>query len=115
VVGRECGGLVILSGFTSVRSVAARAYPYLPVRPFVRVRMDTLDAVRGSHCPTLVIHSRDDEHIPYEQGVQLFDAAPSPKKLVTLRGTHFGHMWRHSTDVREAWRELLARDLGSWT
>lgn len=113
-VGRGCAGLVILSGFTSVRNVAALAYPYLPVKPFVRARLDALDAVRRARCPTLVVHSYDDEHIPYEQAVQLFDAATSPKKVVTLRGTHFGHTWRHSADVRGAWRELLARDFRTW-
>ena len=40
--GRRCGGLVIHSGFTSVPDLAARLYPYLPVRPFCRTRMDNL-------------------------------------------------------------------------
>lgn len=112
--GRQCAGLVLQSGFTSVRDLAARAYPYLPVRPFLRTRMDALERVRRGRCPLLVIHSRDDEHIPYEQGRRLFDESAGPKKLVTLRGSHFGQPWHRSPEIRAAWRELLARDFRTW-
>ncbi len=112
--GRGCAGLVLQSGFTSVKDLAARAYPYLPVRPFLRTRMDVLEPVRRSRCAVLVIHSRDDEHIPYEQGRRLFDEARATKKLVTLRGSHFGLTWHRSPEIRAAWRELLARDFSTW-
>lgn len=113
--GRAIAGLVLQSGFTSVADVAARTFPYLPVRPFVRTRMNAVAAVRRCACAVLVIHSRDDEHIPYEQGVRLFREAPAAKKLVTLRGSHFGHAWDTVPEVGAAWRELLAGDLATWT
>lgn len=113
--GRRCAGLVLQSGFTSMRELARRAFPFLPVDPFLRTRMDTLAPVARAGCAVLVIHSRDDEHIPYEHGRRLFDAAPGPKKLVTLRGSHFGQELRSSPEVRGAWRELLARDFRTWT
>jgi pimeloyl-ACP methyl ester carboxylesterase len=111
---RRCAGLVLQSGFTSVQDLAARAYPYLPVRPFLRTRMDALEPVRRSRCAVLVIHSRDDEHIPYEQGRRLFEEARTTKKLVTLRGSHFGQTWPRSPEIRAAWRELVARDFRTW-
>jgi uncharacterized protein len=112
--GHRCAGLVLQSGFTSVRDLAARAYPYLPVGPFLRTRMEAVGPVRDSRCAVLVIHSRDDEHIPYEQGVRLFDEAATPKKLVTLRGSHFDQGWRKSPEIWNAWRELLERDFRTW-
>ena len=112
--GRECAGLVLQSGFTSVRELAARAYPYLPVGPFLRTRMESLGPLRDGRSPVLVIHSRDDEHIPYEQATRLFREAAEPKKLVTLRGSHSDQGWRKSPEIWNAWRELLERDFRTW-
>ena len=39
-------------------------------------------------CPVLVIHSRDDEIIPFEQGVKLHAAARQPKEFLEIRGGH---------------------------
>jgi pimeloyl-ACP methyl ester carboxylesterase len=111
---RRCAGLVLQSGFTSLRDLAARAYPYLPVTPFLRSRMDVLDPLRRSRCAVLVIHSLDDEHIPYQQAVRLYEEARTTKKLITVRGSHFGQTWHRSFEVRAAWRELLARDFRTW-
>jgi pimeloyl-ACP methyl ester carboxylesterase len=113
--GRRCAGLVLQSGFTSVGDLAARAYPYLPVRPFVRTRLNALAAVGRCPCSVLVIHSLEDEHIPYEHGLRLFEQAPAPKKLVTLRGSHFGHSWQGLPEVQAAWHELVAQDFATWT
>ena len=112
--GRRCAGLVLQSGFTSVLDLAVRAYPYLPVRPFLRTRLDALGHVRRARCAVLVIHSKDDEHIPYEQGRRLYEEAPATKKLVTVRGSHFGRVQSVELEVRTAWRELLAGDFSTW-
>jgi fermentation-respiration switch protein FrsA (DUF1100 family) len=36
----------------------------------------------------LVIHSRDDEIVPFKQGETLFAAASPPKRFLELRGGH---------------------------
>jgi fermentation-respiration switch protein FrsA (DUF1100 family) len=36
----------------------------------------------------LVLHSRDDEIVPYAQGKRLFEAVKSDKQFVELRGDH---------------------------
>ncbi len=38
--------------------------------------------------PILVLHSPDDEIVPFAHGRRLFEAAPSPKRFVTLQGGH---------------------------
>ncbi len=111
---RTCGGLVLQSGFASLRELAARTYPYLPVRPFLRSRFDAETSVRATHAPVLVVHSLDDEHVPFEHATRLFAAAALPKKLVALHGSHFGHAWIKSPSIHAAWHELLARDFCAW-
>ncbi len=39
-------------------------------------------------CPVLVIHSPDDEIVPYEHGERLFAAAPGHKQFVKRQGGH---------------------------
>ncbi len=80
--------LILESTFTSVPDAAAEIYPWLPVRWLTRLRHATGDYVGDVHCPVLVIHSRDDEIIPYHHGEDIFDAANEPRTLLTIRGGH---------------------------
>lgn len=80
--------LIVESAFTSVPDLAAQLYPWLPVRLLSRYRYDTAAALAGLRCPVLVVHSRDDEIIPYSHGRALFERANPPKRLLTLRGGH---------------------------
>jgi hypothetical protein len=80
--------LVVESSFTSVPDIAGEYYPWLPVRWLSRLRHPTEDFVRQVACPVLVIHSRDDEIVPFRHGEAIFAAAGEPKALLELRGTH---------------------------
>jgi uncharacterized protein len=80
--------LILESVFTSVPDLAARYYRFIPVRLLSRFRYDTLAAVRKVSCPVLVIHSPNDEIIPYENGRRLYEAAGEPKSFLALRGSH---------------------------
>lgn len=82
------GGLILESAFVSVPDMAARIYPFLPVRWLSRYRYDTAAALQSVTCPVLVIHSPDDDIIPYEQGERLFVAARDPKRFVAIAGDH---------------------------
>jgi fermentation-respiration switch protein FrsA (DUF1100 family) len=80
--------LIIESAFTSVPNMAARLYPWLPVRWLSRYRYDTQSALEAISCPVLIIHSREDDIIPYTEGEQLFAHAHEPKQFLELRGGH---------------------------
>ena len=100
VFGRSLGGslaawlaaehrphaLVVDSSFTSVPDIGADAYPWLPVRLLARIQHPTREHVTKTSCPVLVVHSRDDEIIPFHHGEALFDAASEPKTFLELRG-----------------------------
>ncbi len=83
-------GLILESCFPSLADVGARAYPLLPVRQLIRIRYDSTDRISRVECPTLVIHSREDEIVPFELGKRLYDLAPGPKQLLEIRGGHNG-------------------------
>jgi len=82
------GALIIESGFVSVPDMAAEIYPWFPVRRLARIGFPTGDFLRTVTCPVLVVHSRDDEIIPFDHGLRLFEIAREPKQLLELRGGH---------------------------
>jgi pimeloyl-ACP methyl ester carboxylesterase len=102
------GGLVIEGAFTSYRDMGAHLYPYLPVRPFARFRYDTRAYLREVRCPVLVIHSREDELVPFKFGLRLFEAAPEPKQFVEIRGGHIDGSLVSRPAYEEAWTRWLS-------
>jgi pimeloyl-ACP methyl ester carboxylesterase len=112
--GRDCGGLVFQSGFTSIPDMAARAFPYLPVRYFCRTKFDSVGRIAGCRCPVLILHSRVDEHIPVEQALRVYARVRGPKKFVDLRRPHRSMEWRRDPAVLAAWGEMVAGRTQDW-
>jgi fermentation-respiration switch protein FrsA (DUF1100 family) len=81
-------GVILESAFTSVPDMAASLYPWLPVRLLSRYRYNNLDKVERITSPLLVVHSREDDIIPYVHGEQLFAKANEPKQFLEMRGRH---------------------------
>ena len=85
---RRPGALILESGFSSAKDAAREIYPLLSWLVLLRFELDAVRYLGSVHCPVLVLHSPDDEIIPYSLGRKLFDAAPEPKRFVELRGGH---------------------------
>lgn len=82
--------VILESSFSSALNMATRIYPILPVRFLLSMRFPVEDNVAKFSSPLLVIHSKDDEIIPYDMGQSVFAAAPEPKQMLTIRGDHNG-------------------------
>ncbi len=80
--------LIIESGFSSVESMAKQLYPFLPVRLLNRFSYNTKKYLESVNCAVLVVHSGDDEIIPYEQGLDLFKAIKQDKSFLRISGGH---------------------------
>lgn len=80
--------LILESTFTSVTDMGKRLYPFLPISLLTRHRYATSDRIEDLHVPLLILHSPDDEIIPYEFGRQLYELANEPKTFVELKGGH---------------------------
>jgi len=80
--------VILESAFTSVPDMAAGIYPWLPVRLLSRYRYDNLAKVARIDRPLLLVHSRQDEIIPFAHGERLFDRAREPKQFLALAGGH---------------------------
>ncbi len=83
------GALIVDSTFTSLPDMAADIYWFLPgARLFCRYDYATADSVKQIKCPLLVMHSPDDEMIPFSHGRAVFEAAHEPKQFLQTRGSH---------------------------
>lgn len=80
--------LVLASTFTSVPDMGADLYPMLPIRLLAHIRYETLAKLSQISCPLLVIHSRNDDIIPFAHGRRLFEAARPPKQFLEIEGGH---------------------------
>ena len=82
------GALILESTFTSLPDIAASLYPYLPVRLLLRFKYNTAEYLGKVNCPVLIVHSRDDEIMPFNHGRRLFEMVSEPKKFLEISGTH---------------------------
>lgn len=80
--------LILESAFTSAPDMGARAYPFLPVRWLVRFQYNTREYLKSVTVPVLIVHSPQDEIIPFENGRELFASANEPKRFLEIRGGH---------------------------
>ncbi|MEJ2455133.1 MAG: alpha/beta hydrolase [Candidatus Thiodiazotropha sp.] len=82
------GGLILESTFSSARDFARRVLPLMSRLTRLRFEFNTAAALARVHCPLLVMHSPDDEIMPYELGRKVFAAANEPKQFWQMRGDH---------------------------
>ncbi len=85
---RRSAALIVDSAFTSIPDMALEVFPWLPVRPWIRNRYDNLAKIGGVGRPVLVMHSPEDQVIPFEMGKRLFAAAAEPKAFLEMQGGH---------------------------
>ncbi len=103
----EAGGLILESSFTSVPDIGAEVYWWLPVRLLARIHLPTLEYTKQSNAPVLVIHSPDDEIIPFSHAQRLYEAAPEPRSLLEISGDHNTGFLRSRIVYRDGLEQFL--------
>jgi len=82
--------VIIESCFSSALDMARRIYPLMPVRLITRLKYPVTDNIAELSSPLLVVHSRNDEIIPFAMGEDIYAAAPEPREFLELSGDHNG-------------------------
>ncbi len=80
--------VIIESSFTSGVDMARQLYPFLPAQLITRLRYPAVEYASRLQCPVLVVHSRDDEIIPFAMGQSIYAAVKQRKSFLELRGDH---------------------------
>ena len=83
--------LIVESTCTSIPEIGSDIYPFLPcalLRLLSRYQFNAREGISRADCPVLVVHSRNDDMIPFAHGQAIFDAAGQPKEFLEIIGSH---------------------------
>ena len=83
----EIDGLVIEGAFSSHKDIAAEQAGFFG-RLLVSEKYSALKSIHDYKKPVLIIHSTEDETIPFELGQKLFAHANEPKKFYEIKKYH---------------------------
>lgn len=81
-------GLILESTLSSSRDFAQLVFPVLSRLIFMRFDFASAAKMLSVNAPVLVLHSPDDEIMPFKLGEAVFAAANEPKAFVRMRGGH---------------------------
>ena len=84
---KKVKALITEDTFSSIKEMSRMAYPFIPHFVFSS-RFDSLSKIKHIDSPKLIIHSRDDEIVPFSMGEKLYSAAKPPKKFLEIKGSH---------------------------
>jgi fermentation-respiration switch protein FrsA (DUF1100 family) len=108
--GETAGGLLAESTFTTLAEIAAAmTSDWLPTRLILSQKFDSVDKIARVRMPVFIAHGTSDRMIPARFSQALYDAAPSPKKLLLVEGA--GHNNAMLVGER-AYRNALAEVFG---
>ena len=105
-------GLVLQATFTSIPDLGQELYPLFPAGVLARYHYNTLEYLSRVICPVLVVHSREDDLIPFAHGERLYQAAPKPKDFLEIAGGHGDGFAASPGPLRAALAEFVGGRLG---
>ena len=80
----QAAGLILDSSFSAAVDIAARGYPWLPVRLLMLDRFDAAAAAPEVTAPVLQLHCRDDPVTPLDLAETLGRAFPTPPSMTMV-------------------------------
>lgn len=84
----DADALIFESGFLSITEMGKELFPWLPIDWFNTVKYNSYSKIQLINTPLLVIHSPDDEIVPYHHGKKIYEKANEPKQFVEIHGSH---------------------------
>ena len=105
------GAVIIESAFSSARDVARAVFPVLSHITLLRYEFNAADYLKPVSAPVLVIHSPEDEIIPFALGEHLYQVANEPKAFFALQGDHNSGFLRSQPEYNRALQQFLNEHL----
>jgi fermentation-respiration switch protein FrsA (DUF1100 family) len=107
---RRIGKLILEAPYTSIVDVAAAAFPFVPVRWFMRDTFHSDQRIVNVTAPVLIMHGEQDHTIPIRFGERLYALARDPKQMV--RFPEGGHDDLDNFGAMDVARAFLAKAAG---
>lgn len=109
---RPPAALVLESTLLSAPEAAADLYPIYPTGLLTRLEYATADYIQELQLPILIIHSPDDDVIPFRHGVELAELAGPRGELLPIRGDHNCGFLVSGNLYTDGLRDFIARHVG---
>ncbi|BBO74248.1 alpha/beta hydrolase [Desulfosarcina widdelii] len=94
--GKKIAALVLESTFLSLDTVARRQYWFLPTTRLLKYHFENGRKLKQVRAPVVIIHSMEDDYVPFSQARKLYEAASEPRYLIETTGSHidsFDRQW----------------------
>jgi uncharacterized protein len=109
---RDVAGLILVTPFDSLATLAAGQYPWLPVRPLLRHRMEPVADLAATRAPVALIAGQRDTLIPAARTAPLRKAARNLVLDVTVPGAGHNDIYQHP-GFQAAMRQAIDRIIES--
>ena len=86
--GVQARGLILESTLSSARDFASAVFKILSRLVVMRYDFNIAQYIQRVNYPVLVLHSPEDEIMPFHLGRKVFELANEPKHFVRMRGGH---------------------------
>ncbi len=106
----NAAAVILESTFTSVADMGQHYYPYLPIKYINYIKYDSLNRIEQINSPLLIVHSREDEIIPFKFAEALYSKAKEPKQFLEIAGDH-NYGYQESVDVYSRGLQLFFQSL----
>jgi len=101
----KIAGVILITPWDSLLSVAKAKFPFLPVKPLLKDRYDNSENLQGFPGKIAVVGAERDEIIPLKHARKLYESLPANKKMWIVKGA--GHNdWPMLLGVNQ-WQELM--------
>jgi hypothetical protein len=97
---RKLRALIVDSTPTCARDMAKIVLPFLPAWIFSS-RLDSINKIKSVTVPKLMMHSINDEIVPFKLGKKLFAEAPQPKEFLEIHGGHNSSFFESEGIIKE--------------
>ncbi len=105
----DVAGVILDSPFTSLATVAAGKFPFVPIDTLLQARFDNLSVIRSVRVPILILHGERDTVVPASHGHALLAAANEPRRGIFLADApHLAFLNDESGYARQAVDTFLA-------
>ncbi|AQX11306.1 lysophospholipase [Elizabethkingia meningoseptica] len=105
----KISGLILdspMASFTDIAAFYAPQYKDMILKGMPSPYSAKEDIKGLGTLPKIVIHSKEDKEVPYEQGKLVFDNASQPKQFIESAGAHLGGMQNNTEEILKAIQSL---------
>jgi len=102
---KNLAGIILESPYTSMTELAGKYYPLLPVKFLLKDRYESIKKIKNIRSPILIMHGGLDPIVPFQMGVQLYEAANEPKFKYFI--TNDDHMMRYDQNLTQQLKAFI--------